>query len=816
MKSVLTFKRFPVNTRFIYPILLGLILLLAGCATKETGRNATSFNGAWSFMLADSLNFKDPVYSDSHWRILDLPHDWSIEGRFDPSHPAGTGGGALPGGCAWYRKKFTLNPADSLKKVFVTFDGVYMNSQVYLNGKLLGKRPNGYLGFQYELTHFLNDGPEGNVLAVRVDNSQQPNSRWYSGSGIYRNVWLEQKEAVHIGHWGVHVQCQAGDGEGAGIRISTQVNNAGSSMAGLELHQKVLNAGGKLVAETTMPLEVPAGTHKELIQELELPKVRRWSLEEPYLYRLHSQVRQRGRILDEEVTTVGIRDFRFDPERGFLLNEKPTKIRGVCMHHDLGALGAAVHVRAMERQLEILKDMGCNAIRTAHNPPAPEWLDLCDRMGFLVMNESFDMWKLSKSEFDYALHWDQWHRRDLADHLKRDRNHPCLFSWSIGNEILEQWDSSGTAIALELASMVRELAPGLAITAGCNDPSPGNFIIGSGALDLVGYNYKHEAWEDFPKSYPGMPFVATETTSALQSRGSYDMPSDSIRNWPVRWDIPFYDGNADHSCSAYDNCCAPWGSTHEQSWSLIKKHQFLSGMFIWTGFDYLGEPTPYGWPSRSSYFGIVDLAGFPKDVYYMYQSEWTDREVLHLFPHWNWEKGQEVDVWAYTSFPEVELFVNGISQGKQRKGPEDLHLQWRCTYEPGTLKAIASGPDGRQKQVLIQTAGETSSIRLTADRARIASGGKDLSFIRMEILDNKGNPHPLAANLLQVKVMGAGSLAAVDNGHQTSHHDFQGEEIRAYHGKALAMVRSGPVTGPVTISVSSPGLKPAQLELTVE
>jgi beta-galactosidase len=369
------------------------------------------------------------------------------------------------------------------------------------------------------------------------------------------------------------------------------------------------------------------------------------------------------------MTTFGIRTFAFDTAKGFFLNGKHLKILGVCDHHDLGCLGAAINTRALQRQLELLKEMGCNGIRTSHNPPAPELLDLCDEMGFIVMDEAFDMWMKEKTKYDYHLDFAEWHKRDVEDMVLRDRNHPSVFIWSIGNEVSEQWDhsdNSGSTIARDLAGIIRGLDTTRPITANCNDDRPDNPVIRSGALDLIGYSYGHNDYHLFPATYPGKKLIGSEATSALESRGHYDMPSDSIRRWPTRWDIPMKDGNPDNTVSAYDNCSVPWGATHEEGWNLVKKNDFVSGMFIWTGFDYLGEPTPYVWPSRSSYFGILDLAGFPKDVYYMYQSEWTNKPVLHILPHWNWKPGQTIDVWAYTNCDEVELFLNGKSVGVRK------------------------------------------------------------------------------------------------------------------------------------------------------
>ena len=491
------------------------------------------------------------------------------------------------------------------------------------------------------------------------------------------------------------------------------------------------------------------------------------------------------------------------------------KILGVCDHHDLGSLGAAINTRALERQLQLLRSFGCNAIRTSHNPPAPELLDLCDKMGFLVMDEAFDCWEKGKVQYDYHLYFKEWHKRDLEDQILRDRNHPSVIIWSIGNEIPQQGDTSALRVAPDLAGIVHSLDTTRPITTANDQPYITNQIIKSGALDLIGYNYHEYDYAKFHDRFPGKKFIATETTSGLEMRGYYEQPSDSIRVWPTRWDKPFtHPGN---TVSAYDNTRPPWGSTHEMTWKVMKKYDFLSGMFIWTGFDYMGEPTPYSWPSRSSYFGIIDLAGFPKDVYYMYQSEWTDKPVLHIFPHWNWTPGQMIDVWAYYNHAdEVELFLNGKSLGVKKKEGDDLHIMWRVKYEPGTLKAV-SRKDG--KVVLtreIHTAGPAAKIQLIADRENIKADGKDLSFITVKILDKDGNVVPDAANLVKFKINGPGFIASVDNGDETSHDPFKANYRKAFNGLALAIVQTKDTGGDITFSASSNGLRAASVVLHVK
>lgn len=801
---------------------LGLFILLTAssitCTTYPSKvRKTELFTRDWKFFLGDVTNGQEWGLNDSQWRMLNLPHDWSIEGEFSQDNPATPGGGALPGGIGWYRKTFTLSESNQGKLVFIDFDGVYRNSEVWINGNYLGKRPYGYSSFRYELTPFLTYGDKKNVLAVRVDNSKQPNSRWYSGSGIYRNVWLVTTEKIYVDHWGTFVTTPEVSEQSAMVSIQTQVRNASDQDQPITLKTTIYDESGKKVTAVAFDTTISQYSVCEIFQQAVVNKPILWTLAKPYIYKAVSQVMCDGKMLDDDETIFGIRYFAFDSAKGFSLNGKPTKILGVCNHHDLGCLGAAVNTRALERQLEILKAMGCNAIRTSHNPPAPELLDLCDRMGFIVMDEAFDMWAKKKTDYDYALNWDEWHRSDLEDMILRDRNHPSVFIWSIGNEVMEQWDepgdSSGIVVTRELVCLVKNLDATRPITAACNGTEPSNPIFKADALDLIGFNYHQQNYADFPNTYPGKQLIATETTSALATRGSYDMPSDSIRRWPYRWDQPFRDGNPDNTCSAYDNCSTPWGSTHEETWKIVKKYDFVSGMYIWTGFDYLGEPTPYSWPSRSSYFGIIDLAGFPKDAFYMYQSEWTDKPVLHVFPHWNWNEGDSVDVWAYTNCEEVELLLNGISLGIKKKSSDDLYLVWCLAFVPGTLKAIGKN-DG--KEILtteIKTAGAPAKIELVPDRNVIEADGKDLSFVTVKVLDQNGILVPQADNLIHFDIQGEGFIAGVDNGCQTSHEPFKANYRKAFNGLCLVVIQSTENAGNIILTATSAGLKEATVNL---
>jgi beta-galactosidase len=777
-------------------------------------RSIVKFNKHWKFYLGDDSSAREIKYDDSKWRTLNLPHDWSIEGSFSEKYPTTFNQGALPAGIGWYRKTFTVPVSSKEKRVFINFDGVYRNSEVWINGHYLGKRPNGYISFQYELTPYLKFGSEKNVIAIKVDNSEQPNSRWYTGSGIYRNVWLETTNKIAIERQTIFVTTSNASGKEALIQITKKVVNKTCISSPVQFIHEIYDEDGKRIVQKKDKNSVSYTTEFEHTFSVKIPGPKLWSTGRPYLYKSVIKILQKNKIVDQCETSFGIRYFNFDSQKGFSLNGKPLKILGVCMHHDLGALGAAVNTRAIERQLQILKAMGCNAIRTAHNPPAPELLDLCDKMGFIVMDEAFDIWKKGKNKFDYHVDWDEWHKKDLEDQIKRDRNHPSVFMWSIGNEIREQFDSTGTAIAKELVQIVKSLDSTRPVTCALTENNPEkNFIYQSNALDLLGFNYKLYDYPELQKRFPDEKFIATETASAFATRGHYDMPSDSIRIWPPDAKSKNY-GNHDYTVSAYDNTYAYWGATHEQSWNAVKKNDFIAGTFVWSGFDFLGEPVPYRWPARSSYYGIVDLAGFPKDVYYMYQSEWTNKPVLHVFPHWNWKVGDTVDVWAYyNNADEVELFLNGKSLGIKRKTGDQLHVWWRVKFRSGTLKAVSrkNGKIVLTKEII--TAGAPAKIELVADRKILKANGGDLSFITVKITDAYGNLVPYADNLVSFKVTGQGIIAGVDNGLQTDMESFKAPFRKAYNGLCLLIVRTSEKKGNIVITANSKGLKSASVVL---
>lgn len=804
-----------IRTRQVLYILCTLCISLCVQPVFAQSRSIIDFNKEWKFYLGNDSLASETKYNDAAWRKLSLPHDWSIEGAFNEQEPATTQGGALPTGTGWYRKTFVLPKSANKKLVSIEFDGIYRNSEVWINGHWLGKRPYGYSSFQYDLTSYLKDAPAKNVIAVKVDNSQQPNSRWYSGSGIYRNVRLVVRDELSVAHWGVFISSASITNTKAVVDIQVSIENKSGKKSTAQVYTAIYDAKGKQVARE-LPYLLTMESNDETIQRsLTIASPHCWSVDDPYLYKAITKIVRNGKVIDEVTTSFGIRSFHFDASKGFFLNKKPLKILGVCNHHDLGALGAAVNVRAMERQLEILKAMGVNAIRTAHNPPAPELLDLCDRMGFLVMDEAFDMWRKKKNKFDYFSDFDQWHQQDLEAMVLRDRNHPSVFIWSIGNEIREQFDSTGITITRNLVNIIKAIDTTRPVTAALSEWNPAkNFMYKSGALDIVGLNYHHEVYDSFQYHYPGKAFIGAENMSAFATRGHYSMPSDSSYFWPARSPQKIVEnGNPDYTVSAYDQVSAYWGSTHETTWKIIKQHDFLSGLFVWSGFDFLGEPIPYPWPARSSYYGIIDLAGFPKDVYYMYQSEWTTKPVLHVFPHWNWPQapagntGQVVDVWAYyNNADEVELFLNNRSLGIKKKNGDDLHVMWRVPFEAGELKAI-SRKNGKTVLIkTIHTAGAPARIELIADRTRIKADGKDLSFITARIVDKDGNLVPDADTKIVFSTTGAGDIAATDNGYQADLTSFTSKERKCWKGMALVIVRSNEKQGNITLKATATGL----------
>lgn len=800
-------------------LLLSLAALLSGRPDSSRHPRVTRlFDAGWLFFRGEDSSAWAPSCHDRGWQSVTLPHDWSIAGPFSRDNATTAQEGALPAGVGWYRKHFRLPASWQGKNVYIDFGGIYRDSKVWINGHLLGERPDGHISFRYRLNPWVHFGNQENVIAVRVDNSLQPDSRWYTGSGIYRDVWLTATGPVAVAQWGTFVTTPEVNGSRAVVRVQTILLHtaaASTAPAAVSVETILYDASGRKVGSVATRGISLKDSLTTLSQQLQVDSPRLWSVDKPALYKAVTLVVSGGNILDRYETPFGIRRFHFDTAKGFFLNGSHLQIHGVCLHEDLGGLGMAVSAPAILRRLKMLKSMGCNAIRTAHNPPSQMLLHLCDSTGFLVMDEAFDCWKKRKVKYDYHIFWNKWHRKDLEDQVRRDRNHPSVFMWSIGNEIREQFDSSGIPIARELAGIVKKLDTTRPVTSALTEMDPAkNFIFQSGALDVIGINYNHRLYKKLPALFGPRKFIATETMSALSSRGDYDMPSDSIRRWPVKGEKIFTGGNSDYSVSAYDNVSAYWGSTAEETLKAIARCPYIAGQFVWSGYDYLGEPTPYGWPARSSYFGIMDLAGFPKDVYYLYKSVWTDQPVLHVFPPWNGKKGQTIDVWAYyNQADEVELYLNGKSLGVRRKKGNDMHVMWRVKYEPGTLKAV-SRKDG--KPVLertMRTAGRPAAIRLVTGTHILRSGGRDVAFVKAKIVDSAGNLVPDADNRIRFIVKGHGALAATNNGYEADTSSFTSPVKKAYNGLCLAVLRSGRGRGRIVLTAVSPGLASASVTI---
>ena len=830
-------------------LLIASIIMASSYNVNAQERIIEDFNFDWSFKLGDDQQFATKDFDDSSWRELHLPHDWSIEGEFSKDNPSTPGGGALPGGIGWYRKHFRSPKLDG-RHIAIEFDGIFMNSTVFVNGHKVGFRPYGYSSMSYDITPYLNPQGEENIIAVRCDNSEQPNSRWYAGCGIYRNVRLVNTANVFVDYTGTYITTPEISKERGTIKAQVSISNLRNDASKVTLENKILDAKGRCVAKNSVTKAINAGASADMEMTIEVNNPILWDVDNPYLYNVVSYVMVDGKVVDDYITPFGFRYFEFKADTGFWLNGRNLKLKGVCMHHDLGALGTAVHRRGLERQLDILQSFGVNAIRTSHNPPTPELLDMCDERGILVMDEAFDMWRRAKTRYDYARYFDEWHQKDLIDFIKRDRNHPSIVMWSVGNEILEQWNSNDDVKLDDLPAEQRNLLINFIsenatgnkddvekntnvlltrhmvatlkkydntrpVTAGCNETRPTNNLIRSGALDIIGFNYHVQDYDSVKEWYPNMPFIGSETASSLNSRGFYIHPSTKINVVPERWDAPHQTDH--HQCSAYDNSRAPWATLHEEAWVAVRDRDFCAGTFIWTGFDYLGEPTPYSWPSRSSYFGIVDLCGFPKDCYYMYRSEWTNNPTLHLFPHWNWNVGDKIDMWVYyNTADEVELFLNGKSLGKRTKTSDRLHAIWEnVEFEAGEITAIGYKNGKEILRHSRKTAGKAEKIVLTADRKVLKADGYDLAYVTVECADAKGNLVTTAMNQLYFEVDGVGELVGVDNGNAAGGESLKGNKMKLFNGKAIAIVRTKRnESGKITLKVTSDDMESATVKLS--
>ncbi len=764
-----------------------------------------SFDHNWRFVRGDPPGAERSTFDDAHWIPLRLPHDWAIEGPFDAKLNPQTG--ALPvAGVGWYRKAFTLPLSERGRDVTVEFDGAMSNAQVWLNGVKLGEHPYGYIGFGFDLTAHLRFGRGLNVLAVRLA-PEPDSSRWYPGAGLYRNVWLNVTGPVHVARWGTFITTPEVALEQATVSVRTELRNERSAPARVELRTAIVDQAGLRLASVRTPLQIPANGAAAASLSLRLPHPQRWDVEHPYLYAVISEVIESGRVVDRYESPFGVRSVAFDKQRGLLLNGRSVRLHGVCLHHDLGALGAAVSRRATERQLQILKAAGVNAVRTSHNPPSPELLEFADRLGILVLDEAFDMWRIPKVPNGYSKYFDAWSERDLRDMVRRDRNHPSIIMWSIGNEVPEQGQADGWKQARRLSRLIHEEDPTRPTTAGFNQwqDAIGNKL--ADEVDIPGFNYAPNHYQEILRDHPDWIIYGSETASCVSSRGVYHLP------------LQKYDKHPSLQLSSYDLIAPSWAYCPDVEFDAQERVPQVLGEFVWTGFDYLGEPTPFfgwqednshDWPARSSYFGMVDLAGFPKDRYFLYQSAWTQAPMVHVLPHWNWpgREGQLIPVMVYTNTEAVELFLNGKSLGSKRALTERIQLPvgrnvsptetfsskyrllWQVPYAPGILSASARRGGQEVARAEIRTAGPAASIRLRADRAQIAADGDDLAFITARIEDRSGNLVPTAAQLLTFHVSGPGTIAAVDNGNAASLEPFHADHRQAFNGLALLIVRS--------------------------
>ncbi len=768
----------------------------------DGARSSTvSFDQGWKFHLGDVTGAQGTTFDDSAWTSLNVPHDWSISLAFNQGSKSGGGGGYLDGGTGWYRKTFTLPASSSGQKVFVQFDGVYMDSTVYLNGTQVGARPYGFSSFECDLTAGAKSGAS-NVLAVRVNN-QQPSSRWYSGSGIYRHTWLKTVNPVRVAYTGVFVTTPQVSSTSATVNIAVTVQNDATADQSVTVASSVRDASGTEVGKgSSAATSVTAGKTADVTHTATVSNPKLWSVSSPTLYSVVTTVSAGGAVVDTYTTSFGIRTFAFDANKGFTLNGQSVKLNGTCNHHDLGALGAAVNNRAIEKHLQMLKDMGVNALRTSHNPPAPEFLDMADRLGFLVMDEAFDCWDQGKNTYDYGRFFNQWSKTDIGDMVARDRNHPSVIIWSTGNEIP---DSNNATVEQSLITAVKAKDTTRVIGQAYAGAAPGSAT--APLEDVVGLNYSPGSYDSLHSSHATWKFFASESSSAVRSRNVYKTP--------VTTNIL---SSSDNQCSSYDNSVVSWGTSAEGSWSSVNTRAFIAGEFIWTGWDYIGEPTPYGWPSKSSYFGAIDTAGFPKDIFYFYQSKWnaSGPTMVHIVPmDWtSWTAGQSVTVWVYSNADSVELFLNDKSQGSKTISATTAHAQWSVPFATGTLQAKATKGGTVVATDTVQTAGAAAALALKADRASIAADGSDLSYVEVDIVDAQGVVVPQAKSTIAFTISGPGALVGLDAGDSTNHDSYKGTSHAAFSGKLMAIVQSTTAAGTITLKATSGSLTAGSVDIT--
>jgi beta-galactosidase len=811
---------------------------LLGIATPKPARPSGN--------LGSDIACVQPAFDDSAWRTLNLPHDWAIEGPFQQHLPGDTG--KLPfANPGWYRKKFALPAADAGRRLTLEVDGAMSSPLVWLNGQFVGGWAYGYTSFQLDLTPYAKPGEE-NVLVVRLDNLPE-SSRWYPGAGLYRNVWLTKTGPIHVAQWGTVVTTPRVSTESALVSVEVRTMNNTGTAEDLTINTELFaldaahrKSGTAVVSGQPVPFRAPSHRESSITQTLKVASPKLWSVYAPDRYVAVSTIRRGDAIVDRVETPFGIRSIALDADRGFILNGEVVRLQGVCLHHDLGALGAAINPRAIERQLEILRAMGCNAIRTSHNPPAPELLDACDRLGFLVIDEAFDCWAKGKGRNDYHRFFADWHEADLRALIRRDRNHPSVVMWSIGNEVIEQWGDDGYEswkLATRLAGIVREEDRTRPVTAASNGGDMG-FNGVQHVLDATGYNYRIETYARFRAANPAIPLYGSETASTISSRGEYFFPFSDDKLDPAM--------RTNFQISSYDLTATEWATSPESEWRAADAVPGYAGEFVWTGFDYLGEPTPYNSdatnllnssdpaakermakqlaelgripvPSRSSYFGIVDLAGLPKDRYFLYQARWRpDHPMAHILPHWTWpeREGEVTPVHVYTSGDEAELFLNGRSLGRKKKAPGAYRLRWDdVRYTPGEVKVVAYKNGQRWAEDAQRTAGAPAKIALTPDRTTFRADGTDLVYVTVDVTDAAGVLAPRASNLVRFSLQGPGEIIATDNGNPISFEPFQASERKAFNGRAVVIVRSrAGEAGKLVLRAESEGLATKEITLT--
>lgn len=812
--------------------------LLAWMAVAQQ-RTETLLEKGWKFMKGDVADAMKPDFDDKQWEAVTVPHDWAIYGPFDRSHDlqevavtqnletaasvkTGRTGGLPYVGVGWYRTTFEA-PAGKL--VSLVFDGAMSEARVYVNGQEVCFWPCGYNSFHCDVTPYLNKEGAKNLLAVRLENRPQ-SSRWYPGAGIYRNVRVVATEAVHVPVWGTQLTTPHVSAEYASVCLKTTVEGAG--MKDVRILTQILSPEGEVVASKDNTMKINHGQPFEQNFLVDAPRL--WSPETPYLYKAVSKIYVDGQQTDEYTTRFGIRSIELVADKGFFLNGQHRKFQGVCNHHDLGPLGAAINVAALRRQLTLLKDMGCDAIRTSHNMPAPELVELCDEMGFMMMVEPFDEWDIAKCENGYHRFFKEWAEKDMVNMLRQYRNHPSVVMWSIGNEVPTQCSPEGYKVASFLQDICHREDPTRPVTCGMDQVS---CVLANGfaaMLDVPGLNYRTQRYVESYEKLPQNLVLGSETASTVSSRGVYKFPAELKKQ-------AMYD---DHQSSGYDLEACSWSNVPDEDFALADDYDWTLGQFVWTGFDYLGEPSPYdtdAWPSHSSVFGIIDLASLPKDRYYLYRSIWNKRDnTLHVLPHWTWpgREGENTPVFVYTNYPEAELFVNGKSYGKQRKltadearalqGKDSLWLQRRyrlmwtdVPYEPGELKVVAYDNSGKKvEEKTVRTAGKPHHLEVVADRMTLSADGKDLAYITVRVVDKDGNLCPDDDRLVSFTVKGAGSFRAAANGDATCLDLFHLPRMHAFSGQLTAIVQSGAESGNLVFEAKAKGVKAGKLTLEVK